>query len=97
MRHYVAVWRIPGAPVLLVAGVIARLGTGVTTLALLLSVAQATGHYASAGIAAGSYVLSGAVVSPIAGRLADRPGATRVPPPYGRCSAAVPGSLPRDS
>ncbi|MGW4385494.1 MFS transporter [Streptomyces sp. NPDC004685] len=78
MRHYVAVWRMPGAPLLLVAGVVARLGTGVTPLALLLSVAQATGRYASAGVAAGSYALSGAVVSPIAGRLADRLGATRV-------------------
>jgi MFS family permease len=69
---------MPGAPLLLVAGVTARLGTGVTPLALLLSVAQATGHYASAGMAAGSYALSSAVVGPIAGRLADRLGATRV-------------------
>lgn len=69
---------MPGAPLLLVGGVLARLGTGVTPLALLLLVEQATGRYASAGLAAGGYALSGAVVGPIAGRLADRRGVTRV-------------------
>ncbi|WP_433174065.1 MFS transporter [Actinoallomurus sp. CA-150999] len=78
MRQYVAVWRIPGAPLLLVAGVLARLGMGVTPLALLLVVEQASGRYASAGIAAGCYALSGALISPIAGRLADRLGSTPV-------------------
>ncbi|WP_432182646.1 hypothetical protein [Streptomyces sp. NBC_00063] len=67
-----------GAPLLLVAGVITCLGTGVTPLALLLSVAQASGRYAPAGVAAGSFALWGAVVSPVAGRLADRLGAARV-------------------
>jgi MFS family permease len=46
---------MPGAPLLLVAGVFARLGMGVTPLALLLLVEQVTGRYASAGIAAGGY------------------------------------------
>jgi len=78
LRQYLAVWRIPGAPLLLVSGVIARLGIGVTPLALLLLVQQETGHYASAGIATGSYALAGAIISPIVGRLADRLGATPV-------------------
>ena len=38
LRQYSAVWRLPGAPVLLVVGVIARLGIGMTPLALLLLV-----------------------------------------------------------
>lgn len=78
MRHYVAVWRMPGAPLLLMAGVLARLGMGVTPLALLLLVEQVTGRYASAGIATGGYALSSAFVSPIAGRLADRVGSTPI-------------------
>jgi MFS family permease len=51
---------------------------GVTPLALLLLVEQVTGRYASAGIAAGCYALSGALVSPIVGRLADRFGSTPI-------------------
>jgi MFS family permease len=74
LRQYVAVWRIPGAPVLLVAGVIGRLGIGITPLALLLLVQQATGRYTPAGIAGGIFALSGAALGPVAGRLADRLG-----------------------
>lgn len=78
MRRYVAVWRMEGAPLLLVAGVTARLGIGMTPLALLLLVEQASGRYAAAGIASGSYALAGAAVSPVVGRLADRFGSVPV-------------------
>jgi MFS family permease len=74
LRRYVGVWRLPGAPVLLVGGVIARLGIGITPLALLLVIAHATGSYASAGVGGGLYALAGATMSPIAGRIADRIG-----------------------
>ena len=74
MRQYAAVWRIPGAPLLLVAGVFARLGMGMTPLALLLVVHQDTGRYALAGVTSGAYALSAAVVSPVIGRLVDRLG-----------------------
>jgi MFS family permease len=70
----VSVWRIPGARSLLVTSIIARLGFGINTLALLLLVADTTGHYAPAAIAAGIYALAGAALSPVAGRLADRIG-----------------------
>jgi MFS family permease len=78
LRQYVAVWRIPGAPVLLVVGVLARVGIGITPLALLLLVQQATGRFTPAGVAGGIFALSGAALGPVAGRLADRLGPSRV-------------------
>ncbi|MFI7598379.1 MFS transporter [Actinoplanes sp. NPDC049681] len=78
LRQYLGVWRMPGGRVLLIVGVLARLGIGVTPLALLLLVQQATGRYAAAGLAGGMYALAGAAVSPIAGRVADRIGPSPV-------------------
>ena len=78
MRHYLDVWQLPGGRTLLSVGILARLGIGMVPLALLLLVEQETGRYATAGLAAGIYALAGAVVSPIAGRLADRIGPSRI-------------------
>jgi len=74
LHQYLAVWRIPGAPVLLVGGVVGRLGIGITPLALLLLVERHAGEYTAAGIAGGVFALAGAVVGPLAGRIADRAG-----------------------
>jgi MFS family permease len=74
LRQYLGVWQLPGGRVLLSVGILARLGIGMTPLALLLLVQQATGSYAAAGLAGGVYALAGAALSPIAGRLADRIG-----------------------
>ncbi|MEV1288185.1 MFS transporter [Micromonospora sp. NPDC049679] len=74
LRQYLGVWRIPGAPMLLIAGIIGRLGIGMTPLALLLVVQNVTGRYALAAVAGGLYALAGAALSPIAGRIADRVG-----------------------
>jgi MFS family permease len=74
LRQYLGIWRLPGAPLLLIGGVISRLGIGMTPLALLLLVHQATDRYTSAAVAGAAYALAGAALSPVAGRLADRIG-----------------------
>ncbi len=82
MRNYLRLWRIPGAPMLLVGGGLARLGHGVTIVAWVLLV-DATGRgYTEAGLVAGAIALATAVAAPIAGRLTDRFAATRVVPAY---------------
>ncbi|MFG1677255.1 MFS transporter [Micromonospora sp. NPDC049282] len=78
LRQYLGVWRIPGAPMLLILGIVGRLGIGMTPLALLLVVEQVTGRYSLAAVAGGIYALSGAALSPVAGRIADRVGPTPV-------------------
>ncbi|SNS85017.1 Predicted arabinose efflux permease, MFS family [Asanoa hainanensis] len=78
LRQYLVVWRIPGAPVLFVFGIIGRLGIGMTPLALLLVVEDVTGRFTTAGIAGGIYAVAGALLSPLAGRVADRIGPTPV-------------------
>ncbi|WP_432980428.1 MFS transporter [Dactylosporangium sp. CA-233914] len=74
MRQYLSVWRLPGAPLLLVVGVIARLGIGMVSLSLLLLLQQAQGRYAQAALACSVYAVASAAASPIVGRLADRIG-----------------------
>jgi MFS family permease len=74
LRQYLVVWRIPGAPVLFVGGIVARLGIGMTPLALLLLARDVTGRYALAGVVGAAYALAGAALGPVAGRFADRIG-----------------------
>jgi MFS family permease len=74
LRQYLVVWRVPGAPVLLVGGIVARLGIGMTPLALLLLARDVTGRYALAGVVGAVYALASAALGPVAGRLADRIG-----------------------
>jgi MFS family permease len=76
--RYRSVWRLPGAPTLLVVGVLARLGIGMTPVALLLLVHDATGRYSTASLAVGVYALAGAFANPFTARLADRAGSARV-------------------
>jgi MFS family permease len=78
MRRYATVWRLPGARVLLVGGLLSRLGIGVTPLAMLLLIADATGRYAPAAVAGGTFSIASAAIAPLLGRLADRIGPTPV-------------------
>ncbi|WP_369255587.1 MFS transporter [Geodermatophilus amargosae] len=85
MRTYLSVWRLPSAPVLLLAGFAGRLPSAMVPLALLLMVQQQTGSYAVAGLAAATYGLAMAAMAPVLGRLADR----RTPRPVLLVQAAV--------
>jgi MFS family permease len=74
VRAYLTVWRLPSAPVLLVAGFAGRLPSAMVPLALLLMVQQQTGSYAVAGLASATHGIAMALMAPILGRLADRKG-----------------------
>ncbi len=74
LGSYAAVWRIPGAPVLLLGGVLSRLGLGINTLAILLLIQSTTGRYTPGAVAIAVYAIAGAAASPVGGRLADRIG-----------------------
>ncbi|MFE7169746.1 MFS transporter [Streptomyces sp. NPDC057616] len=78
LGRYAEVRKIPGLTPLLMMGVVARLGSGMTPLALLLLVQAATGRYACASLAVGLYALAGVSISPVIGRLADRLGPSPV-------------------
>ncbi|MGW2049942.1 MFS transporter [Streptomyces sp. NPDC001858] len=78
LGRYAEIRRIPGLTSLLMVGAVARLGSGMTPLALLLLAERATGRYAYASLAVGLYALAGVSVSPVIGRLADRLGPSPV-------------------
>jgi MFS family permease len=77
-RRYGEVLRPAGARTAVVAGLVGRMSLGMTPLALLLLVKQATGSYASAGLVAASYALAVAIGAPLRARTADRKGPATV-------------------
>src|SRR3712207_2081330 len=72
VRAYLNVWRLPSAPVLLLAGFAGRMPSAMVPLALLLMVQQRTGSFAVAGLASATLGIAMAVMAPVLGRLADR-------------------------
>jgi MFS family permease len=78
VAKYRSVLLQPGALELFSTALLARLPQGMSSLAILLLVRDATHSYAAAGAAAGAFALAGAASAPVLGRLVDQAGRGRV-------------------
>lgn len=74
---YREVLRSPVARPLLATAGLARLSMGMLGLAVVLSVHDATGSFATAGLTSGAFALTAGVFAPVRGRLVDRVGRRR--------------------
>ncbi|HEY3774504.1 MAG TPA: MFS transporter [Solirubrobacteraceae bacterium] len=89
IARYRAVLATPGSLRLYVTGVFARLPQGMSGLATLLLVREATHSYAIAGFAVGIQAVAIALVGPLQGRLVDRHGRARVLVPWAVAQTAL--------
>jgi predicted MFS family arabinose efflux permease len=89
--RYRSVLSVPGAKRMFASALVARLPQGMSSLAILLLIRGATHSYAAAGIGVGAEALAAAASAPIAGRIVDRYGRTRVlgPIAFGQAVALV--------
>ena len=78
LARYRALFQVPHVKRLVLSGLLARLPMGMVGLALLLLVRDSGGSYAAAGVVSGAYFVATAIGAPIAGRLVDRRGQTRI-------------------
>ena len=78
LARYRALFQVPHVRRLVLSGLLARLPMGMVGLALLLLVRDSGGSYAAAGAVSGAYFVATAIGAPIAGRLVDRRGQTRI-------------------
>lgn len=76
--RYRALFATPYARRLTASALVARLPTGMVPLALLLVVRDGGGGYGAAGLVSGSFLVSAGLGAPVAGRLMDRRGASRI-------------------
>lgn len=76
--RYQPVLSLPGAKRMFASALVGRLPQGMSSLAILLLIRGATHSYAAAGIGVGAEALAAAASAPIAGRIVDRYGRTRV-------------------
>ncbi|HWD68907.1 MAG TPA: MFS transporter [Solirubrobacteraceae bacterium] len=88
-NNYRAVLARPGALRLLSTALLGRMPQGMSSLAVLLLVRQATHSYAAAGAAVGAGALAGALCGPLLGRLIDRVGRRMVVGPASALQACV--------
>ena len=78
LARYAALFRVPYVRRLVLSGLLARLPIGMVPLALLLLVRESGGSYAAAGGVSGAYFVAAGLGAPVAGRLMDRRGQTRI-------------------
>lgn len=74
---------------LVAASVAARVGIGAFSLPLVLTVQQATGSFAVAGVVTGGFSVGVTIAAPLRGRLVDRRGSRRALPAMVTLSAAA--------
>jgi len=89
IRRYGALLTVPGLTRLLVSSLLARLPSGMYSLAVLLLVHASTGSFLAAGLAVGAFTLAGAAGGPALGALVDRVGQTRVLLPVAASQATL--------
>ena len=76
--RYRALFATPHARRLVASALVARLPMGMVPLALLLLVRDAGGSYGAAGLVSSAYLVAVGLGAPVAGRLVDRRGQTRI-------------------
>jgi MFS family permease len=72
----------------------ARLAVGMLGLPMILTVRDATGSYAAAGLVSGAWSVGVAVSSPLRGRLVNRRGSRHALPPLALVSAGALAAIP---
>ena len=88
-NNYRAVLTEPGASRLLSTALVGRLPQGMSSLAVLLLVREATHSYAAAGVAVGANALAAAAGAPVLGRMIDRFGRRMVVGPAAFIQAGI--------
>ena len=76
--RYGVLLRVPQARRLILSGLLARMPIGMVPLSLILVIRESGSGFAVAGAVSGAYFVAAAIGAPIAGRLVDRRGATRL-------------------
>jgi predicted MFS family arabinose efflux permease len=94
LATYRPLFRSARARRLVATSLSARLAVGIFGLPLVLTVRDATGSYAAAGVVSGAWSAGVAVGAPLRGRLVDRRGSRRALPPLAVVSAVALGALP---
>ena len=91
LHAYAALLRRPHVARFLLGGVIIQFPYAMVNMALLIGARDGYGSYSSAGVAAATMSIAGAVIGPTIGRLIDRHGQLRTASPVARSTCARSG------